>query len=100
MGKDKSYHVSRLKKFVEDSDPNRNQILRPAPTLVEDIEEYVVEGIIDHRYKRRAGRQVLEYLVKWEGYDQLENTWEPEENLANAPTILSKYRKRSGLPNV
>ncbi|MFH3702604.1 chromo domain-containing protein [Acinetobacter baumannii] len=57
-----------------------------------------MEAILDHRYKRRLGKQTLEYLVKWVGYDQAESTWEPEEHLGNAQEILGKYRERSGLP--
>ncbi|CAM6093942.1 unnamed protein product [Calypogeia fissa] len=63
MGAGKSYHVSWLKKFVADTDPNRQQVLRPNALLVEDVEEYEVEAILDHRYKRRLGKQLLEYLV-------------------------------------
>ena len=45
LGRAKSYHVSRLKKFVEDDNPNRNQVLRPDPELVKDVEEYEVEAV-------------------------------------------------------
>ncbi|CAM6124086.1 unnamed protein product [Calypogeia fissa] len=100
MGVGTSYHVSRLKKFVADTNPNRQQVLRPDALLVEDAEEYEVEAILDHRYKRRLGKQLLEYLVKWIGYDQAECTWEPEENLMNAGEVLGSYHKRSGLPPI
>ena len=66
--------------------------------LVEDTEEFEVEAILDHRYKRKLGKQTLQYLVKWTGYDQSESAWEPEESLGNSPEILGEYRKRSGLP--
>ncbi|KAJ9534648.1 hypothetical protein QJQ45_002935 [Haematococcus lacustris] len=39
------------------------------------------------RFKKR-----MEYLVKWTGYDDTYNTWEPEANLADAPQILSRSR--------
>ncbi|CAM6094473.1 unnamed protein product [Calypogeia fissa] len=100
MGVGKNYHVSRLKKFVVDTDPNRQQVSRPDALLVEDVEEYEVEAILDHRYKRRLGKQLLEYLVKWTGYDQAECTWEPEENLTHAGELLGSYLKRSGLPPI
>ncbi|CAM6116922.1 unnamed protein product [Calypogeia fissa] len=100
MGVGKSYHVSRLKKFVADIDPNWQQVLRPDALLVEDVEEYKVEAILDHRYKRCSGKQLLEYLVKWIGYDQAECMWEPEENLTHAEEVLRSYRKRSGLPPI
>src|SRR5450759_2982154 len=98
LGRAKSYHVSRLKKFVQDNNPNRTPVLRLDPELVKDVEEYEVEAILDHRYKRRLCKQTLEYLVKWLGYDQAECTWEPEENLKNSPSILDSYRQKQGLP--
>ena len=43
----------------------------------DDEEEYQVEKIIDSRMVR--GRK--EYLLKWKGYPDSENTWEPHSNL-------------------
>lgn len=54
----------------------------------DDTEEYVVEAIRDWRYNLREKRR--EYLIKWKGYEECENTWEPEDNL-NCPHILEKY---------
>src|SRR5450759_1730624 len=67
LGWAKSYHVSKLKKFVEDDYPNRNQVLRLDPELVKDVKEYEVEAILDHRYKRWLCKKTLDYLVKWLG---------------------------------
>ena len=40
-------------------------------------EDYTVEKIVDERI--RDG--IHEYFLKWKGYSDLENTWEPAENL-------------------
>ncbi|KAJ9527966.1 hypothetical protein QJQ45_005583 [Haematococcus lacustris] len=45
------------------------------------------------RFKKR-----MEYLVKWTGYDDTYNTWEPEAMLAGAPQILSRYKAVHNLP--
>ncbi|KAJ8651291.1 hypothetical protein O0I10_013223 [Lichtheimia ornata] len=49
-------------------------------------EVYEVERILDH--KGRPGH--YQYLIKWKGYSEAQNTWEPQDNL-NAERILSQY---------
>ena len=49
--------------------------------------EYVVEKIEDSR--KRAGKQ--EYLIKWSGYPNSLNTWEPLGHLKNAKLALEKF---------
>ncbi|VIO91612.1 Uncharacterized protein BM_BM10836 [Brugia malayi] len=41
--------------------------------------EFVVEAILGERYNKR--KRMKEYLLKWKGYSDAENTWEPETNL-------------------
>merc|ERR1712135_65080 len=52
-------------------------------------EEYTVEKILDKR--TRGGK--TEYLIKWEGYPDSENTWEPDENL-DCPEIISAFEDK------
>ena len=50
-----------------------------------------IENIIDKRIS--YGGQV-EYMVKWKGYSDKENTWEPEENI-DAEDMIKEYEIES-----
>jgi len=56
----------------------------------EPEEEYTVEKILDKRI--RGGK--TEYLIKWEGYPDSENTWEPEDNL-DCPDLISAFEEKT-----
>ena len=47
--------------------------------------------------KRRAskGREGPEYLVKWIGFDETQNTWEPEANL-EGNLYLVQFKAKAG----
>lgn len=52
-------------------------------------EEYIVEKIVDK--KEVNGKPY--YLVKWEGFDESESTWEPLRNLSHLKYMLKKFEK-------
>ncbi|KAI4620400.1 uncharacterized protein J4E84_010027 [Alternaria hordeiaustralica] len=56
-------------------------------------DEYVVEAIHGHRFTKG----VLQFDVKWEGYDDpKDRTWEAEENMEGAIDVLNEYFKKIG----
>ena len=83
------FHVDLLRPHPVDKIPGRAPS-NPPPVEVEGEEEFEVEEVLDARVKRRK----LEYLVRWKGYDESNNTWEPEENLGNAPAKIQDFHKR------
>ncbi|CAJ0968812.1 unnamed protein product [Ranitomeya imitator] len=62
------FHRSLLRRYVVPVVPSVDP---PAPVLVEGELEYEVEKILDSRFSRRR----LQYLVKWKGYGQEDNSW-------------------------
>ena len=55
----------------------------------EEEKVFEVEHIRQHRGKPRS----YEYLVKWRGFDEKDNTWEPERNFHDKH-IVSQYWKQ------
>lgn len=82
------FHVSLLRVHKESDIPGRNQ-LQPGPIEIEGEEEYVVEKILDSRIFRRH----LEYLVKWEGYDNSHVSWEPAANCKHAKQLVDAFHR-------
>jgi len=67
---------------------HRENYSQPPPDLVEDAEQYEVKTIHSHRHHGR--RKQLQYLVKWLGYPESNNTWEPAHHL-QTPELLKEY---------
>jgi hypothetical protein len=86
------FHVSLLQAYRSDG-----RVQPPPPPLeLEGGLEYEVERILAHRDRkvRTKGKRTqyrTEYLVSWASYGVEHNSYEPEENLKNAPEAIQEY---------
>jgi hypothetical protein len=79
------FHVSKLKRYVEnDNDlfPNR-LVPQPEAVIVGGEEEYLVDSIID---QKNVGRGI-KYLVRWIGHPLAHDSWEPSRALADTEAL-------------
>src|SRR6266850_4213449 len=87
------FHASLLSPYHETQAHGPN-FSRPPPDLIDGEEEYEVERIAAHRYHGKS--RSLQYLIKWKGYPEVDNTWEPADQI-HAPDLLKTYHRRNPL---
>jgi len=88
------FHISKLRphRSSDRFDPHRPPLPnRLSPEIVDQEEEYEVEAIRQHRFRKWRGGTYKQYLVKWRGYPEWENTWEWEETLTNSQEVVRAY---------
>jgi hypothetical protein len=83
------FHVSLLEPFHHST--IRTQPPEPViPEIIDGEEEWPVEKILDSRKRYRK----LQYLVKWKGYPDTDNSWEPYENVKNCEQLLQDFHTK------
>ncbi|CAJ0960037.1 unnamed protein product [Ranitomeya imitator] len=85
------FHRSLLRRYEVPVVPSLEP---PAPVLVEGELEYVVEKILDSRVSRRK----LQYLVKWKGYGQEDNSWVVASDVHADDLVRAFHRAHPGRP--
>ena len=63
----------------------------------EDEGEFEVEEIRDKRIEKKSRlrpKGEVQYLIKWKGYGEECNTWEPEEAMEHCKEKVRKFEER------
>jgi transposase InsO family protein len=94
--KEKLYHSTQMRKFLFDP-------IRTNPTDVsrKDYLEFFIESILQHKGDPKR-LSTLEFKIKWLGYDDTYNTWEPWANLREMEILhqyLMVHNMRQTIPN-
>ncbi|KAK3025937.1 hypothetical protein RJ639_040853 [Escallonia herrerae] len=85
------FHVSMLKPFYEDTaDPSRGQIKRQG-LKPKAAGKRVAEAILNDRVIIASRKRHQEYLVKWQGHMDEENTWELAADLSAYADKIEAY---------
>ena len=90
------FHTSLLTPYVKTHAHSPNYS-HPPPDLINDEEQYEVEQIRNHQL--HGCTRMLQYLIKWQGYPESDNTWEPA-NQVHALDLLWEYHKRQPLESI
>jgi hypothetical protein len=83
MGIHNVFHVSLVKPYQHDGTGGTP----PTVLALDNTEQFEIERIVQERGKGKK----KEYLVKWIGYSDAHNSWEPADGLKNAPDIIAEW---------
>ncbi|NBK26700.1 MAG: hypothetical protein EOM68_32410 [Spirochaetia bacterium] len=96
-------HTSYICEYRDGSTsfPERVEPPPPAPKQIDGEQYYKIEAFRKHKFVRSK----LWYLVKWEGYDEIDNTWKSLDELRADMTpdglhsLIEAYRVATRQPD-
>jgi hypothetical protein len=92
------FHVSLVKPFLGSAEAKQKHEMAPPPLQWLDGEPlYRVERLLDSREVKKGRKKVTEYLVRWQGYSEDHDTWEPRANLLTCGDLVRDYKKARGI---
>ena len=96
------FHVSLLEPYRGSNRPNREQLPRDPEDIKGDLEwevQRIVKSEIISYTRNVRGRnkpmKELRYFVKWKGWAEDEDTWEPPEGMKNEQEEVERFHKEN-----
>jgi hypothetical protein len=81
------FHASLLTPYKETT-INSNRYQEPTPDLIDGQPEWEVEAILGSRKRR----QQLQYLVRWKGFSEAHDSWEPLTHISADDKVREFYQ--------
>jgi hypothetical protein len=81
-----------LKPYVKTSTHGPNFTRPPLEIIGEEEGHYEIEEILQEHPTRN--KKSTQYLVKWKGYLDSENSWLPAKELTHAKDALCKFKSK------
>lgn len=75
-----------MKPFLYDPDH-----VNPTDIAMQDNQEFLIDHIMEHRGDRHD-KTNMEFKVRWAGYDESEDSWEPWKELRNTSQLHEYLR--------
>jgi hypothetical protein len=87
-----AFHAAVLHPYKETElhGPNFTEAL---PDLVEGHEEWEVDNMLALRHTGQ--KKTLQYLVRWKGFSEAHDSWEPKRNLGNATLKVKEFHDKN-----
>jgi hypothetical protein len=87
-----AFHTAVLHLYKETELHGPNFTETP-PDLVEGHEEWEVDNVLASRHTGK--KKMLQYLVRWKGFSEAHNSWEPKRNLDNASLKMKEFHDKN-----
>ena len=86
-------NIEHLEKYQESPDKfGERPKIRMGRMDFEELPEYQVDRIVSESWRKgRNGKRIPIYRVRYTGYGPEADTWEPRQNLKNAPMVLKEW---------
>src|SRR6267142_4739008 len=91
------FHASSLLLPYSETPSHSPNFSQPPPDLIDGEVEYEVELIRSHRHHGRS--RMLQYLIKWKGYPESNNTWENTDQI-HVPDSIKLYHRTNPLNRI